>query len=401
MSETTPSASWLDRPIHRHWINLVWRALAPGALSALAWLGALLAFLSSLLGFLGLPPDLGLTAGLVLAVLSIGPTILVIITYYDWVNDHLIISRDQIAHYEQHYIFSHRTQTVPIRQIQNVGIYVPNILCRWLDVGHVFIDTAGTEGAIRFTMVQDPHGIQSQIFELMGRPAPTRIGAAPTSRLERLLPIYPVQTERGGLIWHRHWIVLLRRITLPLLSNLALLGLLGLWYLVGTSIHVGFELGTAAAGILALFWALTWPWLWYVYQDWKNDYWIVTDTHIIYIVARPFPVSTEDRRQARLEDIQDVRTDVPSLFDRLIRKGNVFAETAGRAQNFELTEVMNPESIQREIFQRRAAARARAAQELEQARLVERQEFERQIMALVEERLRGYSPPARGEEQSR
>jgi len=386
---TDTSAPLLDRPIRRHWINLVWRAGAPGALTLILWL----ATIAVIVGGLGIAPDLGVAVGLGLLALSLAPAAWAAIIYYDWSNDYLTITTDQITHYEQHYIFSHRTQTVPVRQVQNVGIFIPNILLKWLNVGHVFVDTAGQEGAIRFTMVQDPRGIQGVIFELMGRPVPTRIGPAPSNRFERFLPIYPIRTERGGLIWHRHWVVLLRRTGLSLLGNLGLLLLFVLWLVVGAGAQVGILPEVGVALLLILGWAVAFAVLWYIYEDWKNDYWIVTDTHIIDVIAKPFPISSEDRRQARLEDIVDVRTDVPTLIDRFLNKGNVFAETAGKAQNFELTEVMDPNSIQREIFQRRAAARARAQQEVEKATQVEQEEFQRRVVDMVLERLGQSGPP--------
>ena len=393
MTEASISDSLLGQPIRRHWIALVWRAWIPGVLTVLAWLGAILAFSISLLGLLGLPPDLSLTAGLVLLVASVVPALWAGLIYYDWSNDYLTITRDQITYYEQNYIFSHRTQTVPVRQVQNVGIHVPNVIFSWLDVGHVFIDTAGQEGAIRYDLVRDPHEIQGAIFELMGRPVPTEIGPTPANRLEQFLPIYPVRT-RNGLMWHRHWIVLLRRTFVPALLSLGLVVLFALWLIEGAEVSYAIlpEAGVGVAVLLVLAWLAVAPVTWYIYEDWKNDFWIVTDTHIIDIVAKPFPISTEDRRQARLEDIVDVRTDVPSLFDRFINKGNVFAETAGKAQNFELTEVMDPNSIQKEIFQRRAAARARAQQDAEKAKLVEQAEFERRVVEMVMVRM-GQSPP--------
>jgi len=295
------------------------------------------------------------------------------------------------VHYEQYYFFSHSTHTAPLRQVQNVGIYIPNAIFRWLNVGHVFIDTAGQEGAIRFKTVEDPRGIQSTIFELLGRPVPTELAGVPSSRFEKFLPIYPIQTVRGGLIWHRHWWVLIKRIALPLLLSLGLLVLLTLWLLEG--LHVGFatlpEMGVSVAVFLVLAWIVVSLLTLYVYEDWKNDYWIVTDTHIIDVDALPF--ISEDRRQARLEDIQDVRTDVPSPWARIINMGNVFAETAGRAQSFVFEEVWDPNSIQDEIFQRRAIARARAQQEEEQAKLVEQKEFEQHIIEIVLERM-GHKP---------
>lgn len=370
--------------IRRHVIALIPRVLIPGALLAFLWLGAIGAFLA-FRDAQGQAPDWSVAAGLGLLVLSLLPTVWLIVVYHDWMNDYLSITRDQIVHYEQHYIYSHRTQAIPLGQVQNVGIYIPNALYRWLNVGHVFIDTAGQEGAIRFTAVRDPLSVQSRIFELLGRSAPVEIIELPSTRFQRIFPVYPLPTARGGMIWHRHWWVLLRRIVLPLALSLSTLVLFVLWLVEGVRVDFSVlpEIGASVAVFLILAWIVASLWVLYVYEDWRNDYWIVTDTHIIDVDALPF--ISEDRRQARLEDIQDVYTEVPSLFDRLINKGHVFAETAGKAQNFELREVMDPNVIQQEIFRRRTAARARQAEE--KAGPDEQEEFERRVLEIVSQRL--------------
>jgi hypothetical protein len=392
MTEASTSDSLLGQPIRRHWIALVWRAWIPGVLTLVLWL----ATIAVIVGGLGIAPDLGLAIGLGLLVLSLASAAWAAFIYYDWTNDYLTITRDQITHYEQELIFSQRTQVVPVRQVQNVGVYIPNPLYGWLNIGHIFIDTAGQEGAIRFYTIRDPRSIQSMIFELLGRPVPIRIAPTPSSRFERFLPIFPVRTERGGLVWHRHWWVLLRRIFWSLLLNLGLPILLGLGLLAGAQVGLPFllELDAIMTALLVLIWLAAALGSWYIYEDWKNDFWIITDTHIIDIVAKPFPISTEERRQARLEDIVDVRTSVLSLFDRLINKGDVFAETAGKAQNFNLEEVRDPRSIQDEIFRRRTAARARAAQSDAEKKKADDAEMTRRVVEIVLERLGQPVPPA-------
>jgi hypothetical protein len=357
-------------------------------LTVLLWLGTLIAFASSLgLEGLGLSSDLGVTAGLVGLVLSLVPTVWTLVTYYDWTNDYLIISIDQITHYEQHYIFSHETKTVLLHQVQNVGITIPNIVSRWLNVGEVIIDTAGQKGDINFDAVKNPRGIQDTIFELLGRPTPPEIAAIQVTPFERFLPIFPLETPEGGLRWHRHWSVLVRRITLPLLLNLGLLVLLILWLVMGFSVHLDIVPEIVFALVLILVWLAAFLWMLYVYEDWRNDYWEVTDTYIIDVDA--LPLISEKRRQARLLDIQNVQIEVPSIWAQLLNMGNVFAETAGQADDFEMMEITDPESIRKEIFRRRAAAQAR--QEAE--RVSEQEEFERRVVEIVSQRLGIAVPP--------
>ncbi len=365
---------------HRHPSILVWRMMVPNVLFALSWLGALLA----LLGQGGATPDLRLTIGLIL--LSLIPAGWGLVVYYDWRNDYLTIDQDQIVHYEQHYIFRRETRAIPLQRVQNVRIYIPHVIARWLNVGEVIIDTAGQRGDITFNGVKNPQQIQNRIFVLRGRPEPTEVTEPPKHPLARFfdqfLPIYPVRTPEGWIIYHRHPFVLLQRIFWPL--GLLVATWLPAFWLLSTGMAGALPaIGMVAIPILALCGVGALLWLWYTYADWKNDYWIVTDTHVIDVIARPFPYMSEDRRQARLQDIVNIRTEVPGIWAQIIRMGDVFAETAGQAENFVLQQMVNPKSVQVEMQRRQRTARVREQQAAEEARLAEQARLQGQILETV------------------
>ncbi|MBU1750030.1 MAG: hypothetical protein KKA73_20290, partial [Chloroflexi bacterium] len=203
--------------IQRHWIALVLRVALPAGGTILLWVGTLVAFVTGS----GMP--WGVPVGLALLAVSLFTVGLSFVIYYDWQNDYLAINRESIIHYEQQYVFSHSSQAAPLPKVQNVGINIPNSLYRWLNVGRIFVDTAGQEGMIAFGPVKDPRGVQSHIFALLGRPVPIDLEAEPSTRFQKWLPINPVKTARGGLVWHRHWWVLLRRLFWSTVLNLGLL----------------------------------------------------------------------------------------------------------------------------------------------------------------------------------
>ena len=98
--------------------------------------------------------------------------------------------------------------------------------------------------------------------------------------------------------------------------------------------------------------------LWHVI-DWQNDLYILTDDRIIDI--EKVPLISEDRREARLHQIQDVHYVMPGFINRFLDFGNVEVETAGRGGGFTFVSVPHPREVQAEIFARVDRARKAAA----------------------------------------
>ena len=89
--------------------------------------------------------------------------------------------------------------------------------------------------------------------------------------------------------------------------------------------------------------------LWNV-LDWQNDLYILTNDRIIDL--EKVPLISEDRREARLQQIQDVHYVMPGFINRLLDFGDVEVETAGRGGGFTFRSVPHPRQVQAEIFAR-------------------------------------------------
>lgn len=283
--------------------------------------------------------------------------------YYDWHNDHYIVTNRRIIWEEQRYIWSVQRHEFELRQIQNVTVKIGNPLQNLFQYGDIIIETAGAGAPIRFRGIPDPFGVQEKIFKARGLPHPERPIQRRGHPFLYYFPLIPLVDETDGSItWHRHWLIMLQKVWLPLscLFIAILLTMVGI--LDQTFRHLLEPWGVLATSVDLILLGLTLAWLVYGYIDWWKDNYVVTRSHIIYIVIRP--LLSAERREAPLEQVQDVRFNIPTFWHRLVRMGNVFVETAGKAQNFEFNQVYNPAEVQATIMKRLGEVRqARAEQE--------------------------------------
>lgn len=102
-------------------------------------------------------------------------------------------------------------------------------------------------------------------------------------------------------------------------------------------------------------------WLWFRIENWRNDKYILTKTHINYIYKLPLGLY-ERRRQAEWDKVQNANYVVPGLWANLINFGTVVVETASVEGRFEFTDIGRPRQVHQEIMQRLGLARAAQAQ---------------------------------------
>jgi len=69
------------------------------------------------------------------------------------------------------------------------------------------------------------------------------------------------------------------------------------------------------------------------------------------------PFVFEDKKEASLSQVQDVRYEIPSLEARILGWGHVYIETAGLARNFDFLYVPQPRAVQEEVVRRVGAFR--------------------------------------------
>ena len=333
---------------------------------------------------------------LLTAIMTLVIGILVLVVAYlviDHRDERYIVTNKRVIRREHNPLGRESRMDAPLDAIQDIQEVQTGLLAQIYDFGDLIIETAGEKGHIAFREIPDPEGVREIIFEQihrlrvgaklrerkairedMGRyfrvqaeesaeepqplPAPEqprrksllRWLKAPVNWVRYFLP--PLWHEEGDTItWRKHWVALLKPIFIPTL--------LGLLAMVGTLIVGGL-------GIVSWSWALVGygislvivlPWWLWKFDDWQNDIYQVTKTRIIDVERLPFYLR-EDRREASLGMIQNIKFEIPGLIGKLLNYGSVTIETAG-AGPFTFDYVKNPSGVQAEIFRRMDAFKKR------------------------------------------
>jgi hypothetical protein len=190
--------------------------------------------------------------------------------------------------------------------------------------------------------------------------------------LRAVFPFAPQEKPDGSIVYHKHWYILVQHMSLPV--ALILFVVAGAWLL---SSWLPFVL------LLGLI-----PMLVYQYVNWINDVYILTTNRIIDIYK--IPLIREDRREALLEQIQNVQVTIPNFGSRLLDMGDVFVETAGKAENFMFKTVHHPGAVAQELNRRLDGVRSNRRQAESLAR---RQEIET-ILTQILQTQQGQQPPS-------
>ncbi|MCX7682307.1 MAG: cyclic nucleotide-binding domain-containing protein [Anaerolineae bacterium] len=330
------------------------------------------------------------------AIIDLILVVLIVLLYADHRDEIYIVTNKRVARRFHTPLGKESRIDAPLQNIQDVQELQTGLLAQLYNFGDLIIETAGERGHLAFREIPDPAGVRKIIFEQITRlqagakvreremirddlrryietqaapvpvvqPEQEEAGPQPASRrsllstwlrksLRFLLP--PLWDVHGETItWRKHWIALIRPITPPTLLGLLTTGL-AIFLLIrfpglAFPILIGYGIVTAVV--------LGW-WLW-VFDDWQNDIYQVTSSRIIDIERSPLFLR-ENRREASLGAIQNVKFEVPSLLGKLLDYGSVTIETAG-AGAFTFDHVKDPSGVQAEIFRRMEAFRKRQQQ---------------------------------------
>ncbi|MDX1663074.1 MAG: cyclic nucleotide-binding domain-containing protein [Candidatus Promineifilaceae bacterium] len=306
--------------------------------------------------------------------------------WFDWSNDYFLITNRHVMHYEYNLApgnFGSRVNKTPIDQIQSVEVVRPNVFSNLFDVGTARITTASREGVILFDFISDPHEVRDTLNRIRqrvkeldaGREQVTmrrsledhfQTGAsyrpvqaddetagnaeelAAEGFLQSLRRRYGSRVVQGSVITYRkHILVLFAAAQWPLVALAVHLALLTL-----ALVYLRSLFGLALGGLFLLTGAAIGLWLLWQVEDWRNDTYQVTDFYVIDIDRSPFGTG-EARKQAQLNNVQNVSSDRPGLLPNMFNYGNVYIETAGASTDITFENVSNPNRIQRDIFERR------------------------------------------------
>lgn len=374
---------------HKHWWALL-PGLVPVALFTVAALVILLA-----LHFI-LVPDQWQWVALGLGVLDV---LLFAWEFNDWINDDYIVTNQRVAHVERVLIARELRESVPIEKVLGVTLerkFPP----AYFGCSTVIVQTAGRdEGDVTFEFVahgekirqliqneqnsvharqvaeEREHFRQSIRQELRHYLMPDAVAAEQLAQ-QALAPAplarHPRTTwqmikgwigswlnlearEAGRTTWRKHWIVLWRQARLWF-GALVLLNVIFAFFALNPSLRFpGYWLGGLVLLLIALSGLL------YQWEDWRNDIYAVTDSQVIDTESRPFGLSSKSTT-APLDQVQDIRVEVPGTLAFLLNFGDVKIETAGKSGQMIFYSIHKPRDAQEEIFRRLELYRQRRSE---------------------------------------
>lgn len=374
-----------------HWVELLARLAWP-----LLILGALIV-LSAVL-FVLLRDEFIAVAAIVLSLMAFG-IIFVAWSYSDWWFDTYIVTNQRVISMLRRPFIQETLVEAPIGKIQNTSLDLPNFWSHALGWSNLTIRTAGGTPIV-FKRIGNGVLISAVINELVATarqrsttlaretrqqqiearlrgvagsttpPPPSIVRPARRPPLATAFSYFvPImreveQSSQGTrIIYRKHWIMLLQETALPLLFALLISGL----FIAG--LLTGFVAATPLVALvpIVILVALALFVLW-LYEDWRNDQYILTETSVIDIERAPLYLS-ERAKHAGLDAIQDVSYHIPHPLAEMLNYGNVLIQTAGADGQVTWDHVPDPREVRREIndriaeFQRRRAERTRKEQD--------------------------------------
>lgn len=373
----------------KHWWAL-WLKLFP------LFIFALVAFIASLLLRNIFPAELMnlvTVAGLGVFAFLIGVSI------FDWSNDEYVVTTQRVAHIEREIISLELRETVPIDKILGVSSNRSGV-GGFIGVSDLIIQTAGREeGDVTFKTVGNAATISSIIKTQQDRVKARRAAEEREQfrvSVKRELQVYlqpealaatagvnvapPLAkpswrrvirelvrswiglqiVEPHRVLWRKHWILLFAQtwkwfVALLALDFLLVLIATSLTLRVFASSPVFFFVGIVF--FVFAFGGLLWRW-----EDWRNDTYAVSDKEVIHIERLPFGIK-EESTTVPLDQVQDVRVELPNLFATFANFGDLKIETAGKQGQLLFPSIHNPREAQNEIFRRMEAFRRRRAEQ--------------------------------------
>ena len=97
----------------------------------------------------------------------------------------------------------------------------------------------------------------------------------------------------------------------------------------------------------------------WLFEDWRNDLYILTGTRIIDIERVPFLLS-ENRRETTLSRIQTTEIKIPTPLARFLKFGDLIIRVPGAT--FEFKSISDPAGAQTDINKRLAEFQKRVAE---------------------------------------
>lgn len=188
-------------------------------------------------------------------------------------------------------------------------------------------------------------------------PAPTPGRKKPPVH-KRIADSFKTRLEDGTLITYRkHWLVLFRKVWMPTLVSLALLGLLAFLLERRVTHHISSPsvLTLVCTGLVIYIF----PVLWWIYQvlDWRNDVYQLADDKLLDIERKPFGGELISRPYL-LSKLRSLDFERSGFLGMVFNSGSLFIGTVD--SQLEFTGVQEPDRVLREVFYRVYGLRRKA-----------------------------------------
>jgi len=156
-----------------------------------------------------------------------------------------------------------------------------------------------------------------------------------------------LENERIVLKRRRHWLVVVLELVPIVLAAIFPLAAL----VIGSTLPMGETIISQYPSFIIFFLAAWWLLLWSIFFIiWTNyylDILVVTNKRIIDI--EQLGLFARDIAEVRMENIEDVKTEVVGIVASLLDMGNVHIQTAGEARELVVKRIANPHKV-REII---------------------------------------------------
>ena len=307
----------------------------------------------------------------------------------DYMNDFHIVTTQRVVHHEKVLFFKEERDSALMTQVQELSVN-RSMLGRLLGYGDLIIRTAASDGDILFDHHPHPNKTHKIIQKEMTRIKKHSMEEQQASIMQQLqdrlhlgleerideralmdnpliqqrirqrrglsfMPMVDVRNDRNNsLIWRRHWFGLVKKTVLLFIASLFLLAILlaGMLGMFGSLLQdLSWQAKALGFSVLVLFWLISLAALWWIWTDWYNDRYIVTDQLIERVQKTPLMLD-EDRTTISLNRVQNVDFKRPTLLSNLLNFGYVSIQTAAADKPIVFDSVPSPSNIHFEILDR-------------------------------------------------
>jgi uncharacterized membrane protein YdbT with pleckstrin-like domain len=154
-----------------------------------------------------------------------------------------------------------------------------------------------------------------------------------------------VSEDQTTIYWRRFWLPGFVRYLWTFVLWVAVTGLgiyFGLINISSSPVFWGSWIAGEVITVALLIWFL---------EDWRNDYFELSPSRIKLVFQEPLLLDSR-RQETRLDNIQNISSEVPGILARFFKYGHVMFETAGTQGRFELKWIRYPERARAEISER-------------------------------------------------